>query len=190
MISAAIRDEFFFSLRHPLVRASIAGLAVSLLLLLIVGGAYWWPAKDASESLAAKIGDLRRELSNADSSAQLAKVSGLAAQQLAQIEKKLDASVTQAVLVQNLAALARRHNVKIVSEAYEEGKPKDGYASLVHELTLQATYPELRSFIADLQGLPTFTVVQEAILGHTASSQAIRAQLNMVTYRRMAGSQP
>ena len=190
MMSVATKDIFLFSLRHPRVRASIAGLMVSVLLLVIVGLAYWWPARDAAENLSARIDDRRREIANADFSAQLAQVSGRAAQQVAQIEKKLDASVTQAVLVQNLAALALRHNVKIISEAYEEDKSKNGYSMLVHELTLQAEYPELRSFIEGLQGLPTFTVVQGAILGYSSNSLAIKVQLNMVTYRRTAGSQP
>ncbi len=171
------------------MRASIAGLMVSVLLLVIVGLVYWWPARNAAENLGARIDDRRREIANADFNARLAQASAHAVLQVAQIEKKLDASVTQAVLVQNLEALARRHNVKIISEAYEDGKPIDGYSSLVHELTLQAGYPELRSFIAGLQGLPTFTVVQGAVFGRSSTSIAIRLQLDMITYRRTAGSQ-
>lgn len=190
MIHASIKMDFLFSLRHPRVRASIAALMVSVLLLVITGYGYWWPAREAVESLRTRIDDKRQEVFNADFSAKLAQVSGRAAQQVVLIEHKLDASATQAVLVQNLEALARRHNVKIISEAYEEGKSKDGYSSFVHELTLQAAYPDLRSFISGLQELPTFTVVQEAMLGHSASSFAIKAQLNLITYRRTAGSQP
>lgn len=190
MIPAEIRDDFLFSLRHPRVRASIAALIVSALALLAVAAGYWWPAERAAASIEAKIEDRRREIANADSSARVANASELAARQLAQIEKKLDASVTQAVLVQNLSGLARRHNVRIVSQSYEEGKPKGGYASLVHDLTLQGAYPELRGFIADLQGLPAFTVVQEAVLGRASGTNAIRAQLNMVTYRRAEGGTP
>lgn len=190
MIPAAIKDDLTFSHKHPRVRASIALLLASLLLLVIVGAGYWWPASNASENLISGINAKRLEISSADSNARIAKASGRAVQQLARIEKKLDASVTQAALVQNLAALARRHHVKIISESYEEGKSKDGYASLTHELTLQAAYPELRSFIDDLQGLPTFTIVQEANIGYSSNSSAIRAQLDMITYRRTAGSQP
>lgn len=190
MTSAEIRDDLLFSLRHPRVRAGFAALVISVAALVVVSAAYWWPARHAAETLQAKIEERRLEISSADSRAQLAGASRRAAGQVAQIEKKLDASVTQAVLVQNLTALARRHNAKIVSQSYEEGKPKDGYAALVHELTLQGSYAELRGFIGDLQGLPTFTIVQEAILGRTANAAAIRAQLDMVTYRRAEGGQP
>jgi len=190
MIYDSTKDDFLFSFRHPRVRASIAAFMLSMLLLAVVGAVYWWPARDAAESLRTRIDDKRREIFNADFSAKLAQVSGRAAQQVRQIESKLDASATQAVLVQNLEVLAHRHHVKIISEAYEEGKAKDEYASFVHVLTLQAAYPDLRSFISGLQELPTFTVVQEAMLGHSSNSSAIKAQLNLITYRRTAGSQP
>lgn len=190
MTLAAIREALLFSFRHPIVRAGIAGFAVSVILLVFVGTFYWLPAKGAEESLRIRVDDKRREIFNADFSARLAQVSGHAALQVEQIERKLNASATQATLVQNLAALARQHNVRVVSEAYEEGKTGDGYSTFVHGLTLQAPYPAIRSFIAGLQGLPTFTVVQRAVLGGTSSSSDVKVQLDMITYRKMEKVQP
>lgn len=190
MTDATLKGDLLFSLRHPLVRTNIVVFVMSMLLLAVVGSGYWWPTKEASESLRTKINDKRREIFNAGFSVKLAQVSGRAAQQVGKIESKLVASTTQAVLVQNLEDLAHRHNVKIISEAYEEGKSNEGYSSFVHELTLQAAYPDLRSFISGLQKLPTFTIVQEAMLGRSSNSHAIKAQLNLITYRRMADSQP
>ena len=181
---AALKEDFFFSIRHPWVRASVIGFVVSALLALIVGMAYWWPITHAAHRLQTQIDERRREISSADYNARLAQAAGYSAQQIELIEKELDTSVTQAVLVQNMAVLARLKNVKIVSEAYEEGKTKDGYSPLVHELTVQAGYSELRSFIAGIQQLPSFTIVQEAVLSRSSNSITIKAQLNIVTYRR------
>lgn len=186
---AVAKETFIFALRHPLVRRSIAGLMASIVLLVGVSVFYWWPARDAEESLNARIDDKRREISNAEFRAKLARVSGHAVLQVARMEKKLDASVTQVALVQNLAALARQYNVKIVSEAYEEGQLEEGYLPLVHGLTLQASYPELHSFIMGLEGMPTFTVVKGAIFGQTSGSSDVRVQLDMITYRKMTGPQ-
>lgn len=181
---AAIKEDFFFSIRHPWVRASIIGFVVSASLGLIVGMAYWWPIMHSAHRLQIQIDERRREISSADFNAKLAQAAANSALQIELIEKELDTSVTQAVLVQNMAALARLSNVKIVSEAYAEGKAKDGYSPLVHELTVQAGYPELRSFIAGIQQLPSFTIVQEAVLSRSSNSTSIKVQLNIVTYRR------
>lgn len=185
-----MKEDVFFSLRHPRVRASIIGFALSGGLALIVGIAYWWPVSHAVSQLENEIANRRREIANAEYNVKLAQTSGYAAQQMDVIEKKLDTSVTQAGLVQSIAVLARRNNVKIISEAYEEGRAIDGYAPLVHELTVQAGYAELRSFIAGVQQLPTLTIVQEAILERSLKSSVVKAQLNIITYRRATEHQP
>lgn len=182
----ALKEDLMFSLRHPRVRTSIIGFMLSMLLALLIGMFYWWPVMHSVNRLKAEIDDRRREIVSAEYNVKLAQTSGYADQQMALIEKKLDTSVTQAALVQNIAALARRNNVKIISEAYEEGAAKDGYAPLVHELTVQAGYSELRGFISGVQQLPTLTIVQEAILGRSSKSSVIKAQLNIITYRRAA----
>ena len=189
MILAVIKEDFLFSLRHPRVRASIVGLMVTVLIGLTIGMAYWWPITHTANRLKADIEDRRREISSAEYQARLARASGDAAWQMAMIEKKLDTSFTQAFLVQSMAALAHRNNVMIVSEAYEEGKAKDGYSPLVHELSVQAGYAELRSFLVGVQQLPTFTIVQEAVLSRASNSSVIKAQLSIITYRRTAGLQ-
>jgi Tfp pilus assembly protein PilO len=184
---AAIKADLVFSLRHPRVRYSIVGFVLAMLLVLIVGVFFWWPVMHHVNRLKVEMDNRRREIASAEHNARLAQASGHAAQQMAMIEKKLDTSVTQAALVQNIATLARRNKVTIISEAYEEGREKDGYAPLVHELMVQAGYPELRGFISGVQQLPTLTIVQEAILTRSSNSSAIKAQLNIITYRRAAG---
>lgn len=179
-----LKADLIFSLMHPRVRATIVGFVFSASLALIVGVVYWWPVMHSVNRLNAEIDDRRRAISSTEYNARLAQISGLATQQMALIEKKLETSITQAALVQHTASLARRNNVKIISEAYEEGEAKDGYSPLVHVLTVQAGYSELRGFIAGVQQLPTFTIVQEAILARSSNSPVIKAQLNIITYRR------
>ena len=181
----AYQDDFRYSLRHPRVRLGLLAALVSVLLLVAVAIAYWWPAWNGAASLKIQIDLKRRQAVEASYSAQLAQSSWRAAQHVAQIEKKLDASGTQVNLVQNLATLARRHNVKILSEAYEQGKAKDGYMPFVHELTLQGGYAELRQFLIALQELPTFTVVQDAVMSRAGNAVVIKAQLRMLTYRKV-----
>jgi hypothetical protein len=189
MAIAAVREDFLFSLRHPRLRSTLLLLMTTLFLLVGTGVFYWWPARNSAEHVRTQIEDKRQEIFRLESSARLAQASGRAAQQVAQIENKLDASVTQASLVKNLAALARKHNVKIISEAYEEGKSEDGYTPLVHTLTLQAGYPQIRGLLSGLQSLPSFTILQEATIGQSPGGAAVRAQLSLITYRRTAGIQ-
>ncbi|HXU92416.1 MAG TPA: hypothetical protein VFP33_02045 [Gallionella sp.] len=185
---ATAKEELLFSLRYPLVRRSLAALMASIILLAGVSMFYWWPARGMEASLNEEIAGKRREIADAEFTAQLVRVSRHAMSQVAQMERKLDAAVTQAALVQNLGLLAQESNVKIVSESYEEGQPEAGYLPLVHGVTLQGAYPDIRNFITGLQGLPTFTVVKGAVFGLASGSGDIRVQLNMVTYRKMIGS--
>ena len=113
----AYREDFRYSLRHPRVRAGMLACAMAVLVMLLVGAAYWWPAWNAAATLKMQIEQKRRQAMEASYSAQLAQISRRAAQHVAQIEKKLDASGTQVNMVQNLATRARRHNVKLLSDA-------------------------------------------------------------------------
>lgn len=185
MILADIKEDLFFSLRHPQGRVSIVVFAISVLLALVIGLAYWGPIMHTASKLKIEIDDRQRVIASAEYNLKLAQTSAYAAQQMDLIEKKLDATVSQADLVQNIASLARRNKVKIVSVAYEEGKIKDGFSPLVHVLTVQAGYADLRGFIAGLQQLPTFTIAQEAVLSRSTTSSVIKAQLNIITYRRV-----
>jgi hypothetical protein len=156
---ADIKEELFFALRHPRVRISIAGFVISSLLALAVWAAYWLPIMHAADTVKIKIDERRAEILNAEYRGKLALASSVAAQQVALIEQRLDASVTQGVLVQNIAALARRSKVRVISEAYEEGKLNNGYLPLVHELTVQAGIQNyVNSFLgySSCRSLPLF----------------------------------
>lgn len=181
---SALKEDFFFSLRHPQLRISIAGFVLSLLIVFFVALIIWLPTIQNATRLRGEIESRQRELAESEYTVKLEKAVAVAVQQMSILEKKLDASVSQGVLVQNIAVLARQHNVKIISVAYEDGKVVGGYVSLVHVLTVQANYAQLRSFIAGMEQLSTFTIAQEAILSRAANSTVIKAQLNIITYRR------
>ena len=179
-----IQEELFFAFRHPRMKISIASFVIFAMLVLAVWATHWLPIRQATARLETGIGERRAEILNASRRDKLARASSIAAQQIAMVEQKLDASSTQAVRVKSIAALARRCKVKIISEGYEEGRQDNGYLPLIHELTVQAGYAELREFIFGVQQLPIFAIVQEAVLTRTAGSSAIKAQLNIITYRR------
>lgn len=181
---AKLKESLAFSLRHPRLRASIYLSISSTLLAIIICISYWWPAVHLKNNLINEINELRLSISKAEHNIQLEQAVEVANQQLALVERKLNVSTTQADLIQNISAMARRHNVQIDSETYEEGKNKDGYERLAHEITVHAGYVELRAFIDDVQQMPTLTVIQEAIVSRSSNSKDIRAQLSIVTYRR------
>lgn len=188
-MSVSLREDLIFALRHPRVRASAAVFVIAVLLGVSVGFAYWWPIVSNVDELNAAIDDRQQEIASLEYSLRLVKSSGYATRQVDLIEKKLASTFTQAALVQNLATLARQNKVRIISEAYEEGKAKSGYSTLVHEITVQARYSELRSFIAGLQNLPTFTIVQEANFSRSSNPAVIKAHLSIITYRLAEGPQ-
>lgn len=179
-----IKVAILFSLRHPRVRLGLIGMVFTSLVWVSIGLFYWLPTINALERAQAELHDRRFAIADEEFKAKLADASGLASMQMAQVEKKLDIAVTQTALVQNMAMLARRNNIKILSESYEEGRPKGGYAPLMQVIIVQAGYAELREFIAGVHQLPSLTLVQEAMLSRSSGSSVLKAQLRIVTYRR------
>lgn len=183
-MNRAIKISILFSLRHPRVRYCLFGAAISVLFCLLIGAGYWLPTLHAYKQANSEISVHRRNISDIEYQSRLADISGKAAIEVERIERKVDVAVTQAALVQNMALLARKSNVKIVSESYEEGRPLGEYAPLIQLLIVQAGYEELHEFIAGVHRLPSFTLVQEAVFAKSANSTVLKAQLRIITYRR------
>jgi hypothetical protein len=178
----AYREDLWYSLQHPRVRAGLIAATSAVFIALVVGMVYWWPAWSTVKTLNEQIDQRRRQAVEASFSIKIEQQSKRAALHVEQIEKKLAASGTQVNLVQNLGKLARQFNVRILSETYEKGKAKDGYMPFVHEILLQGNYADLRQFLIALQELPTFTVVQDAVMSRTGDTAVVKAQLRMITY--------
>lgn len=182
-----IKENLLFALKHPRAKVSLLVFMLSISLLMAVVMLYWWPLSHTSQKLKVEIENRQREIIKAEDDLKLANATLAASKKILMIEKKLDASVSQAALVQNIAVLARKYNVKIISVSYEEGKVINEYFPLIHMLTVQASYRELRSFILGLENLQTFTLAQEAVLSRGTNPALIKAQLNVITYRRNGG---
>ena len=174
-----------FSLRHPLVRLGMVAGIIAIGLVLIIGGAMWWPARSEVHALRDEIGATRRQAVERLYGAQLAQVYKRTEQQIVVLEAKLNTQTVQVSLLNHLSQLAKKHRVRILSESYEEGKAKNGYAPLYHEITLQGSYSRVRRFLLDIGSLPTLSLVQEAALNRgDGRGRSIKAQLRIVTYRK------
>jgi len=121
------------------------------------------------------------------------------------LESKLDYAATQAQQVSDVAQLARKQGITVVSQSYEMRIPKastdhskDGDSKSDHskddhskdaptlntELLVQGSYRSLRNFIALVPSLPSLTEVQEVVLERARDANVVKGRIRLVTYRR------
>lgn len=170
-----------YGARHPMARAGRWALAVAVTGLTL-SGALWWPIASERTRLIDQIAQQRRALVAAREAVELQRAYGLAAQRAPELENKLRQTVSPAQLVESLGQLARRHGVRIVAEAYEEGRRERPPQSLVADLTLTGDYLALRRFIDGLAGLATWSIAEEVRLEVVRGGTDVRARLRVVTY--------
>ena len=173
--------ELRYCLRHPWARSGLAAFALAGVFLVGVA-ALWWPAQREEQALEREIAAKRRALARAQQSEELARVFERTQKEVVLLEGKLRHGATQAQLVQGFARLARRHGVRIVGETYEEGRGAG--RQLGAELILQASYPSLREFIAELATLPTWSEVHEVRIENAQGAALQKARVRIVTYRQ------
>ena len=175
-----------YAVHHPVIRAALA----SQLLLLIVTAvalAYWWPAYREHQSLVTRIETQRRRAIDSLHTMDVARAYRAASANADALTRKLHASGGQADLVKSLEQLAARCHVRIVSQAYEEGKGKSEFLPLYLDTGLQADYPALRAFLARLSTLSVWVEVQEMTLERAREQPGvIKAHLRLLTYRKAA----
>lgn len=175
-----------YVLRHPFIRTALIGLAF-LLLTTGIAFAYWWPGYRQYQSLVTQIETQRRAAVDALHAADLARAYREAQLAANALEKKLNASGGQADLVKNIEKLVSKHHVKIISQSYEEAKAKGVYLPLFLELSLQASYPSLREFLAELRSLPVWVEIQETSFERARDHAGVlKARIRLLTYRRAA----
>ncbi len=179
-------QDLRYAARHPWIRAGLASLAL-LLLGLAVGVGYGWPAYRERQALIGQIETQRRAAVEALHTADVARVYRIAKLATGALEQKLNAATGQADMVKHLERLAVQRRVRIVSQAYEEGKTKSEYAPLYLDIGLQANYASLREFLADIHTLPAWVEVQEMNLERSREHPGlIKASLRLLTYRKAA----
>ena len=174
-----------YSARHPWARAGLWACAAALL---ASGAAFaaWWPEQRAQALLEESISAKRRALVEERRAEALAQAYREAHAGTAALEGKLRHAATQAQLVQSFARLARRHGVRVLGETYDEGRKAGRHAQLGAELTLQASYPALREFVAELATLPTWSEVHEVRIENAQGAAVQKARIRIVTYRQAA----
>lgn len=175
-----------YSLRHPIIKIGVVMSAIAVITAMTVGALYWWPAYSEIQTLNGLIKEKRRQIIDEIRTAQIYEAYSSAAKQVAVFEKKLNSHAGQAGLVNNIDRLAIKRNVRIVSEAYDEGKEKDGYMPLYLDLTVQGDYQGLREFFLDVHTLPTWSFIEEASLSRLQGTEdLVKAQLRLITYHKV-----
>lgn len=179
-------------LRHPGLRLGVLVALLGAGLALAVGLGQWRPVAREHAALRQQIAAARRAAIQAQDARSLLRAYGDATQAVAQAEQKLQAPAGQSELVTRLAQLAEQHEVQILGQSYEEGrvvKSEAGSAGsvLVLTLKLEAGYPALREFLAELPRLKSWVDVEEARLERSRESpELLRAQLRLAVLRAVA----
>jgi hypothetical protein len=174
-------DDLRYGARHPWARGGLWACAATLAALCAALAA-WWPEERAHAQLEDAVSAKRRMLVEGRRAEELARAYEEAKVRVGTLEAKLQHAATQAQLVQSFARLARRHGVRIVGETYEEGRGAG--RQLGAELVLQASYPSLREFIAELATLPTWSEVHEVRIENAQGAAQQKARVRIVTYRQ------
>lgn len=172
--------------RRPIKIAAIAAIVATLVLFAVVLG-FWQPAARAHAQSAKALAETRRVVLGAKEAVEIERAYREAEKSVAQFERKLNTQGGQAALVQQLAQLAAQHQVKVISETYDEGKPRDGYTPLTLELHLQGRYEGLRGFLVQLSSLPQWIIVHDSVITRTDTAD-LKAQLRLQTFRRREGA--
>ncbi len=173
-----------YAARHRSIRAALASLLFLLLATAIALG-FWWPAQRERQALITDIETQRKAAIDAMHAADVARAYRNAKLAADLLEQKLNAVGGQADLVKSIERVAAKCHVRIVSQAYEEGKLKNTYPPLYLDIGLQANYSALREFLMDLGGLPVWVEIQEINLERSREHPGlIKASLRLLTYRK------
>ncbi|MFL6711823.1 MAG: type 4a pilus biogenesis protein PilO [Sulfurifustis sp.] len=159
-------------------------LAVIFLAILLV---HWWPSASAQRTVQGQLDEERRAVTAAMRANDVASAYAGATRAIATIERKLSTPVKQAQLVQSLAALAHRHEVRIISESYEEGRSQAAYTPLFVQVALTGSYASVRSFLGDVGSLPVWLEIEDTRLERLREPAGqIKAQVRLRLVRRTA----
>lgn len=185
MSSPVVLTQILYTARHKHVRISLVAAVLGIMGAVVTVFALWLPARYAHEGLVDAVDAKRRVVVETTHARDLARSYGEVAKIIPALESKLARAGGQAELVTQVEKLARRHGVRIVSQAYEEGKSKDAHVPLFLELALQGSYGALRQFLHDIPLLPMWSEVQELRLERSREHGGkLRAQVRIVTYRQ------
>lgn len=171
-----------YYLRHPMVRAALWACAVFTVIAAVVL-TMWWPGERSRRELERGIEARRADIVQMREQERVASAFGQAQTGVTSLETKLAYAATQAQQVSDLAQLARKHGVSLISQAYEESTRKNEPPRLYTELTVQGSYRALDNFITDLPQLPSWTEAQDVVIERAHDGGAVKGRMRLVTYR-------
>ena len=172
-----------YSLRCGAVRQGGGAMLAAAFACLVITLGWWGPARHEQVQVQQEIDANRAAAAEAARSTQVARAQRDALEAVARLEKKLEVRAGQADLIQGIARLASRRGVRVISQAFDEGKVLRGDAPLYLELGLLGNYVALRGLMGDLATLPMYIEVVEARIDRSGGSAQVRAQLLLLTYR-------
>lgn len=180
-------DSLRYAFRHPYVRTG-AWINIALIVVVIAAAAVRWPIAQQHAELTAAIDAKRKQMVYAMQAGEMMRNYRHAQVAVPRLEQKLQASVRQSDLIDSIGRLARQHDVRVVSQAFEEGKVRGAYSPLHVNITLQGRYTALRDFLDGLSSLLLWLEIQEAGIERAREAPgAVRAQLRITALRKAAG---
>lgn len=180
-------DGLRYAFRHPYVRAG-AWINLALAVAAIATAAIRWPVAQQHAELTATIDAKRKQIVYAMQAGEMMRNYRHAQTVVPRLEQKLQAGVRQSDLIDQLGRLARQHDVRVLSQTFEEGKARGAYSPLHVNIALQGRYGALRDFLDGLSSLPLWLEIQEAGLERARETpDAVRAQLRLTALRKAPG---
>lgn len=171
-----------FSGRHPLVRVALFSVLVGFISLAVVLMA-WAPAHLKNAKLENDVNTQREIISKAEYNKKFSSLYARSKKTFHAINKKLNKQHSQSEHVKQLDKMLQKRRIRVVNEVYDSEKTPGGYTKLSQELSVQGDYGDLRRFIIELDGLPSWTIIQELRIEKLNSySSKIKAVLKMATY--------
>lgn len=183
MSARRLAADLRYAARHRWARAGLWACA-AMAAAVLAAFALWWPAQREQAALEQEVAAKRRGLAQAQQSEELLRAYRQASGEVALLEAKLQHAATQAQLVQELARLAHKRYVRIVSETYEDSRGAGAQPALSAELSVQGGYPALRDFVNDLSTLRTWSEVQEVRFENVQGAATQKGRIRIVTYRQ------
>ncbi len=175
--------ELRYGLRQPWARIG-AWLSAGLAVVVVGLGIHWWPNDVSRTRLDAAIAGERGRIAHLRSDSDLLTAYARARTDAEALEGKLDYAATQAQQVGDVAQLARKQGITILSQAYEADVHTKGAPALNTELVVQGSYRSVRNFIVTVPSLPSLTEVSEIVLERAREPGLVKGRIRLVTHRR------
>lgn len=178
-----------YSLSCKSVRVGGYALLGAAAVFLVVIAAWWLPAQREHAQLEQDISTRRRAVVDAVREAGVADAQRKAQAAVSILENKLAAHAGQAEIIGDVARLAAKRGMRVITQSFDEGRTQSGKDALYLNLGLTGSYPSLRLLLNDLAALPVWLEVVEAHIERASGGGEIRAQLRLATYRASGGRQ-